>query len=264
MKFKKLLGALAVSSAFVAASAVAAPIVINVNAFDATPTPGTDGKTAPITALALNWSATSTYTDANGNGMLDLGDSVIDSGSGTVSSYLDGANAAIEFVENNEGLNVFHSMLFSYSNLMGTVVLNDGIGGIGAIYNSGTISVFGNGLDASANTLLMTLGVTGSTGTIGNFSLFTEVLTAMPGVFLYDGVTDFSTMLSNMKLIVAEANFNTTPKVLTDLFGTPQQWERTTTLNGNLVFDVPEPGILALLGLGLVGIGFARRNKKQA
>ena len=28
--------------------------------------------------------------------------------------------------------------------------------------------------------------------------------------------------------------------------------------------SIPEPGMLALLGLGLVGVGFARRNKKQA
>jgi hypothetical protein len=36
----------------------------------------------------------------------------------------------------------------------------------------------------------------------------------------------------------------------------------TADISGNS--QVPEPGVLALLGLGLAGIGFARRNKKQA
>jgi hypothetical protein len=272
MKFKKMLGAAAVSSAFVAASAVAGPVVINVNGFDTTPAvdvnqpgfPPTDGKTVPITALALNWSATSTYTDSNGNGLVDFGDSVVDSGNGSVSSYLGAGNAAITGVEESEGLGTFHSMLFSYSNLSGKVVANDLNGGIGAIYSSGTINVFGNGLQGAANVLLMTLDVTGSTGTIGNFSLFTKVASVnKPNVFFYNGKA-FEDFISDMQIIVAEANFNTKPLVPTSLGGTPQMWNRTTTLNGNLVFDVPEPGMLALLGLGLVGIGFARRNKKQA
>lgn len=268
MNFKKLLSAVVASSAFAAASVSAAPITINVAEFGTTPA-GTDGVTALLN-MGINWTATSVYTDTNNSGDIDFGDLVVDNGNGSISYLNPVTNVGLIGNEAREGLLSTHNMVFDYSGLTGMVVLNDGAGGIAGFYGAGAGQLFirsdddMDGVSDLTDTLLMTLDVTGSQGTVGNFTLLTQVSYAMPNVFFYEGVTDFNDMVVALQVIGGIADFNNDPLVPTPLGGAPLQWSRTTDLNGNLEFNVPEPGVLALLGLGFAGLGVARRNKKSA
>jgi len=269
MKMKTLTGLLAASTIFASGAAMAEPFYLDVNNFDTTPLGGTDGLTALISQLGVNWSATSVFTDDNGVAGINFGDSVLDSGAGTVSSYLDSAASAISGGENNEGVGVTHQLRFSYNDLAGTVVLNDGAGGILAHYTSGTISIRsdnntnGNTTDAGEKEVLR-LDVFNSTGTIGNLILFATVGFVDPGSFFFPPATDWSGLTV---AINARVDFNLDPLIPTattpDTAGNPR-FTRTSTLDGSVQFNrVPEPSVLALLGIGLVGMGVGRRVKKQ-
>lgn len=48
------------------------------------------------------------------------------------------------------------------------------------------------------------------------------------------------------------------------LSGPGAPFDYQITLNGANPIDVPEPSIFALFGLGLIGLGFARKNRKKA
>jgi hypothetical protein len=274
MKPNKFLVALAASSMFASGAAMAEPFYINVNNFDTTPAfdinvpgfPPTDGLTSLIYQLGVNWTATSLFTDDDGVAGITVGDSVLDSGFGTVSSYLDSNANAIGGVENNEGVGVFHQLRFSYDDLIGTVAFNDGAGGILAQYTSGTINVYNdNNVDGDTTDvgekLLMSLNVFTSGGTVGNVIIYATVGFVDPGSFFFPVAQDWSSLTV---AINARIDSNIDPLLPTQI-GNTNQYIRTSTLDGSVSFNrVPEPGVLALLGIGLIGLGAARRAKKAA
>lgn len=148
---------------------------------------------------------------------------------------------------------------FSYAFLTGSYT----IAGIGGLYGQGSIvGIGGNGSSTSI------IG-----GFNGDSTLLSTILSATPGFDIKDsgGNSLLPQMAAGSVLFETVTNNN-----LTNVVNTGQTCSFAPTGAGNLcssfnvasagdayvVQAVPEPGALALVGLGLFGVAVARRNRK--
>lgn len=268
MKFKMFLSALGFAAALASTSANAAAFYVQ-DYNDPLQQTGT------AMELSLNWTAISTYTDTNNNGVIDFGDAVVD----RVAINRDGVNNIFgsmglipDTAEDSGGIGSVWDLFFDYE-IFGTVIGVDPLqpNSIAASYASGLINVYyddrgdripGNAARSLGDPVLLTLEVTGSELDGANFNLFTKVTFAEPDVFFFGNDVSFNSLVGTETVISATIDTNIANRTIpVYVNGTAT---RSSRLDGSASFEVPEPGIVALLGLGLIGIGAARRYKKTA
>lgn len=158
-----------------------------------------------------------------------------------------------------------------------------GVGG--ATFDTGYFNLYYDDLATAANEneQVLRVNVTGSTLELLNLDVFGLVSFDWDGDTVNDCTTafcqnfwsfqtgspnDWYSLVGTGVELTMRLDTNVNPPfptlaslgVTTD--GQNGYWVRQTTLDGSVRFSVPEPGTLALLGLGLMGLGFSARRKR--
>jgi hypothetical protein len=170
-----------------------------------------------------------------------------------------------------EGFSTTWGLVAEYD-LNGSIA-TDGTNFTGApSFTSGSYNIFfddySNGL--GADSLAIGLTLTSSNLQIANLDLLFDVTFATPGFLSIDqgsGFVDASTLVgfnpAKIKMIL-DTNVNPPIPNPATLLATSGNYKyRSTTLDGSISPSIPEPGSIALLGIGLFGLA-ASRIKKSA
>lgn len=238
-----------------------------------------DAVTESLDALTAYVAAQSIYTDSNTNGMVDPGEAVTDIGTGYITGSIPGG-----FGTDAENLNSSWGLNLEYS-ATGTAIVSGPI--IAANYTSGTVNVtYSDGVLSDLQVLA--LDITSSMLVPGNFVIsgLIDYSWYVPGgandalieamfnfVDPIAGMTSFYDIWAANPMDPIEISFRYDTNV--DLFSVVPTADdcvgdfgadalcRSAELDGSVRFSVPEPASVALLGIGLLGLGGMARKKSS-
>jgi len=141
----------------------------------------------------------------------------------------------------------------------------------GPVYTGGTFEVFFNDLATATlyDTLVLSGNLTGSALNVANLELFFDVTYALDNfLFVKDSHGNYVDAYDMIGVpgapVTLTLNTNVNPPIPTAdqllLVGTNAI--RQADLHGGVTANIPEPGTLALAGLGLLGMGALRRRRE--
>lgn len=136
----------------------------------------------------------------------------------------------------------------------------------GPTYTGGTFDIYFNSLiDDTYDGLVISGVLTGSTLNAANLDLFFDITYALDDFLYIDSGSSFldaADVIANgyVPTMVLDTNVNPPVPTADQLLLVGTNAVRQTTLDGSITAQVPVPGTLALLGLGLLGASVRRRR----